>query len=589
MRRNGGAGGSLWVERVSGLGEAGVWVATDAGPELLQRPEVQAWLLSAQQIFVARAEVASVSVVASDAVGRRAFLPLESGVDAVHADAAALPLCFLSGYVADLVDLGAAHDRRQCPMAMLQRWIETATAKGLIHLWLVVDTPSSDSALSFAPLRTVPEISPAGHGRFVPVALPTALPSLRALISLGIDAEWLLGGQSGAQIFVFEMLKGLASRPEIARIVMISEGGAVPRSLDGVAKIAGMSWPDALARGAPLVDIMHRPYQPDADVDYRRYHQIARCVAVTVLDFIAYDNPAYHESSRSWRQHQHAFDDHVRMADCVFAISRHVGSRIERQFAHQLSGPVRTVPLGTDHLLALTDAGTTGEQAPIMQTLVENQRFLLVLGNDFEHKNRDFAVKVFAEMCDRGYEGQLVLAGFHLDRGSSFAHELSGARQHVDRVVRIGVLSVPEKKWLMRRAEVVLYPTSSEGFGLVPFEAAALGTPTAFVRFGPFLETLPGVDASPGWQVGAFADLVFRLMADPAAHVAQVRAAGAVFTWSSHVDQLLDGYRQLLSDGAPWRTRARTLPVRSAGMGRAVEVMASRARRKLRHLFGSAS
>jgi len=588
MSRNGGTDGLLWVERVSGLRDAGVWVATEAGHELLQRAEVQAWLLSAEQIFAASAEVASVSVVASDAAGVRAFLPPGSVVDAAQAGAAALPLCFLSGHVADLVGLGVAHDGQHCPIATFQGWIETATAKGLIHLWLVVDRLSSENALSNAPLRTVPEIFPGGHGRFVPVTLPTAPPSRRVPISLGIDAEWLLGGESGAQVFVFEMLKELASRPEIERIVMISEAGGVPRSLDGVPKVGGVSWPDALARGAPLVDILHRPYQPGADVDYRRYHQVARCVALTVLDFIAYDNPAYHESSRLWRQHQQAFDEHVRLADCVFAISRHVGSRIERQFAHQLSGPVRPVPLGTDHLLAPTDAGATSQRGPMVQAL-ENVRFLLVLGNDFEHKNRDFAVRVFADMCDRGYEGQLVLSGFHLDRGSSFGHELSGARQHVDRVMRIGAVSVTEKRWLMRHAQAVLYPTSSEGFGLVPFEAAALGTPTAFVRFGPLRETLPGVDACPGWRVRAFADHVFRLIADPGAQVAQIHAAGAVLTWSSHVDQILDGYRQLLSDGAPWRTRARSLPVRSAGMGRAVEAIASRARRRLRHLFGRPS
>ena len=121
----------------------------------------------------------------------------------------------------------------------------------------------------------------------------------------------------------------------------------------------------------------------------------------------------------------------------------------------------------------------------------------------------------------------LVMAGFHLHHGSSFDHELSGAGRHSRHVLRMGPVTRPEKTWLLRHADAVLYPTSSEGFGLVPFEAAALGVPTAFVRFGPLRETLPGVGACSGWQLDAFADHVLNLIADPSAQLSQIREAGA--------------------------------------------------------------
>ena len=193
------------------------------------------------------------------------------------------------------------------------------------------------------------------------------------------------------------------------------------------------------------------------------------------------------------------------------------------------------VPLGTDHLVPLSDGAATPGLSAATRPL-ESSEFLLVLGNDFEHKNRDFAVRVFAHMRDRGYRGRLVLAGFHLDAGSSYGHELTGAGGHAEQVVRMGAVSPADKTWLLQHAGAVLYPTSSEGFGLVPFEAAALGVPAAFVAFGPLLETLPGVPASHGWQVEAFADHVFTLLADPATHVARVWAAGAALTWAGHVE-----------------------------------------------------
>ena len=97
----------------------------------------------------------------------------------------------------------------------------------------------------------------------------------------------------------------------------------------------------------------------------------------------------------------------------------------------------------------------------------------------------------------------------------------------------MGSVSRDEKAWLLQHAQAVLYPTSAEGFGLVPFEAAAVGTPTAFVRFGPLAETMPDVDACAAWQVRAFADHVFQLLAVPSRQVTQIRAAAANLTWSA--------------------------------------------------------
>lgn len=548
---------ALWVERIDGLDGCGLWVVCPGGPATLLTPQVAQWRTAAERIMAERAEVASYSIATPD------------------------PVTFLSGRTAELIGISAADDKSFCSAARLEHWMKTATYKGLLHY----------------PLNADP--------------LPAETP---AAISVGIDAAWLSETEGGSQVVVFEMIRELARRPAIDRIVLISGSGELPRAFSGIGKISGLAWPTALANGTPLVDIMHRPYQPGADVDYRRYHQVARCVALTVLDFIAFDNPAYHESTWSWHRYQEAFAENVALADCVFAISRYVGARLEQQLAHQLSGPVRTTLLGTDHLSKSVEATTSlglplqlvpdagapaghpkeGLPPPLAAigpaiSALEGARFLLVLGNDFEHKNRDFAVRVFADMCDRGYDGRLVLAGFHLDLGSSFGHELSGAGRHAEKIVRLASVSNADKVWLLGHAQAVLYPTSAEGFGLVPFEAAALGTPTAFVKFGPLCETLPGVEACAAWQVRPFADHVFGLLEHPDAQVSQIRAAGTALTWSSHVDQVLAGYQDLLSPGAPWRTRARVVPGRQDRLRRTVNAFDYRVRNKLRRLAGKTS
>lgn len=559
--------GSVWVERIPGPNSVEVWVVSELGREVVQRPEVKEWLSSARGIFESNAEVASVSIVSE-------------GRSVTQRGAAALPLCVISGKVSDLVGITGGHDQTSCAVAVFQRWIETATLKGLVHLWLPRVVPAGLPL----PLRAVPAL--AGEPvRFVPADLLVPTEVTTVSISVGVDAAWLLGGESGAQVFVFEMLKELARRPEIRSSVLISDTGGTPRALEGVPKVTGVAWAAALGHGAPIVDIIHRPYQPGEDVDYRRYHRVANAVALTVLDFIAYDNPAYHESAWAWRRYQQAFDENVCLADCVFAISRYVGSRLERQFARRLPGPVRSVPLGTDHLEGGSDSSAGEATGPAVAAL-GGTAFLLVLGNDFEHKNRGFAVRVFADMRDRGYDGKLVLAGFHLDNGSSFGHELSGAGRHADDVVRMGAVSAADKMWLLQNADAVLYPTSSEGFGLVPFEAAAVGTPTAFVAFGPLHETLNGADASPGWQVHPFADYVFRLIADPSAQVGQIRAAGAALTWALHVERILEGYRALVATDTLSRAGAPALPGPTVRLGRRFDAFRYRVTNKLRRLTG---
>jgi glycosyltransferase involved in cell wall biosynthesis len=489
-----------------------------------------AWTAMAQRIFAAHPSVATVSVVSRE-LARSFGYGATRGIEVLQTAAAALPVCFVNERILDLVGTGDRPSQ-----------IDAATRRGLQHAWIVADQGAS---------RTT-DLWPAAAPDSQVVIAALAVPDLDdepGPISLGIDAEWLLGGESGAQVFVFEMVKAMTLNPALDQVVLLSDSGAVPPALRGIAKISGRSWEDAVAGGKQL-DVLHRPYQPGVDTDFVRYRQVARAVAVTVLDFIAYDNPAYHESPFAFRAYQRAFDAKVCEADQVFAISGHIGRRLQRQFAHRLLAPVRPVLLGTDHLDASVQR--TPPTVPTALGELTPKQYLAVLGNDFAHKNRDFAVKVFADLCDGGYQGRLVLAGFHLDAGSTFDDELENAGAHANRVLRVGSLSSTDKTWLLQNAAAVLYPTSSEGFGLIPFEAAALGTPTAFVRFGPLGETMPDVPAADGWRVREFADHVRGLLAEPAAFVAQVNAARQALTWERCAAETIAGYRQMLRHEATW-------------------------------------
>jgi hypothetical protein len=120
-------------------------------------------------------------------------------------------------------------------------------------------------------------------------------------------------------------------------------------------------------------------------------------------------------------------------------------------------------------------------------------------------------LRVFERLCEaHGYEGSLVIAGPEPFYGRSTEAEqrlLDGMSAGVRaRVFRLGQVDEAMKWWLLRTAQLVLYPSVVEGFGLVPFEAAAVGTPS-FGFSGSGLREL--LDAAPclisTWRVDEWA------------------------------------------------------------------------------------
>ncbi len=104
---------------------------------------------------------------------------------------------------------------------------------------------------------------------------------------------------------------------------------------------------------------------------------------------------------------------------------------------------------------------------------------------------------------------------------------------------------------MLRHAALVLYPTSAEGFGLVPFESAMFGTATVSVGFGPLHEVAPDLPVRAlSWDPVDLADACAQLLDDP--HLARrqvdaARSAASTYTWERTAGLLVDVYRTLLS------------------------------------------
>lgn len=370
-----------------------------------------------------------------------------------------------------------------------------------------------------------------------------------------VEASCLGPHEMGTQVATLAQVAALAAHPRVREVLVATPGGSVPGYAQSTLTLPGVRVVplDGLTvEDASDVDVLHRPFQPDGPLPVDEWRGVARRVVLTVQDLVAYDNGHYHLNGWWWSRYRRAMRDAVGAVDAVVTISQDVAHAVRAAALPVAPHAVRVIENGTDHLRA----GTASTRPAAVEERVGDAPFLLVLGASYAHKNRDVAIRAWQLARERYPDLRLVLAGFVVPLGGTRDQEALAALDDDVAPVVLPDVDDAERDWLLEHAAIVLYPTSGEGFGLVPFEAAVFGTPTVFVGFGPLAELLPDVPVvARDWSPQAIAAATEALLGDAAvagAQVDAVRAAGAELTWSRYADGLVDLYLDTLARPATW-------------------------------------
>lgn len=453
--------------------------------------------------------------------------------------------------------------------ASLQEWATAGRHRGLRHLHMTDSGADVARAPSVAALHPVDqrEVDDPSSSR------EDTDPRISGPLSILVDGSWLGPHQTGAQVLTVEAIRALLRNPGVGHVAMIG-----CEQLPAYAADLGHN--EHFSLGARRADIFWYPNQLDHRSAIDAARTWGRRVLTTYLDLIAYDVDAYHASLDSWADYRSLQRRVALASDGITTISADVASRLLAEIPTLDPVRVRPIPLGLDHI-RLPTAPAAGDGRP----------YMLVLGNDFLHKNRDLAIRVWEEVLQRGVSIDLVLAGLHVHASSSQRFEKPLLDRHVDlrgSVRVLGHVTEQERTELLRDAAVVLYPTSAEGFGFIPYEAATLGTPTSFVGFGPLSE-ISGLTTLPqSWSVEELAADVTTLLTDAGARTARV----------SHLKDVIDRltWDRFAEEFVAFATDISTLPVApgallagvsgntaaSAGWAGRARHLAHRARRRLR-------
>ncbi|MGA9285452.1 MAG: glycosyltransferase [Solirubrobacteraceae bacterium] len=388
-----------------------------------------------------------------------------------------------------------------------------------------------------------------GNEQFGP--LPRALSAARRAIkgiTVTIDARCLGPIITGTQVHTLELIRALNRTSEVyVRVITPPQVGQDAmeqlNTMDHVELVPHHAVHAAMAK----TDVAHRPYQVSSSNDLLVLRCAGERQVITHQDLIAYRNPGYFPGYPQWQRYQRLTRQALAAADGVVFFSKHAA---EDSLREDLVDPSRShvAYIGVDH--SYSGIPLSADPPRGIEGLGDSP-MLLCLGTDFRHKNRVFALRLLEALrANHEWNGTVVFAGPRVSHGSSAGEEAAFLATRPDlarSVITLPAVSESEKVWLLERSTAVLYPTTFEGFGLMPFEAAAHDRPCLFASNTALAETLPAELATiVPWDPIESARRINSLLGSPSAMARQIsgiRREGSRFTWSSTADQLMNIYR----------------------------------------------
>jgi glycosyltransferase involved in cell wall biosynthesis len=356
-----------------------------------------------------------------------------------------------------------------------------------------------------------------------------------------IDGRALGYPVTGTQVQLIGLLSGLVRAGADVAVLGPAEIHPTVGTVLGPLRTA-VPFVDRANVGFPA--IFHRPSQVGSLQGLAECLSIGGRLVLTHQDMIADRSSAYAPNASSWLRYRATTVAALASADQIGFFSRHAALDAASDGALELDRAT-VVSLGVDHL------GDTAGVDPADP--LAGRPYLLMLGNAYWHKNRLFALRMLEWLVEqRGWDGGLVLAGGHPSVGSSRSAEAvlrARARSLEGRVAELTHVPHGQQASLYRGAELVLFPSLYEGFGLIPFEAAAMGKACVYSHRSSMRELLPEAGALPSFDLEESGPFVFDLLESNAARERVVEAiaeAARGLTWNRTAAGYLEVYGRAL-------------------------------------------
>jgi glycosyltransferase involved in cell wall biosynthesis len=374
-------------------------------------------------------------------------------------------------------------------------------------------------------------------------------------LRVGIDATALPLQPVGAGNYMIHLLRALARLETDLELVVFSQ--AHGQTLTNVPEQDGFRWivvpdhkpavrlvweqtgfPNLLRRAG--IDLLH-------SLHYTRPLSLPCASVVTFHDMTFFLFPEYHTLAKRLF-FPAAMRYSARTADAIIAISDST-----RQDAMRLLGldPARihTIPLG------ITDEFQPYPHSPKLPEIRQKYRlpnhFILYVGTIEPRKNLPLLLRAYRRVLIQGETPPLVIAG-RMGWGVEPVREIIAELDLVEHIHFTGYIPPEDLPFVYNLADLFVYPSLYEGFGLPPLEALACGIPviTSEVSSMPANMGEAAILVPPADE-NALSTAIRQILSDPKLRLELANKGplqAAKFKWETTARQTLAIYQQVLQN-----------------------------------------
>ncbi|WP_158598214.1 glycosyltransferase [Falsibacillus albus] len=232
----------------------------------------------------------------------------------------------------------------------------------------------------------------------------------------------------------------------------------------------------------------------------------------------------------------------VHLSDELIVCSEYMKEELKKLFNFETSLviPNGVYPLSIDHTLS---------DEKVFAQMIRNRKMVFSIGRMVAEKGFETIIEAAEKLVDQREEICFIIAG----RGPLLDHyrQMVINRGLKDFVYFIGYISDEERNCLFRQADMAVFPSLYEPFGIVALEAMAAKKPVAAARTGGLkgiFNNENGVLFTPGSSV-ELADAVSSLLSNPAkaARIAEnaYKIAITLFGWERISEKTMNVYEDI--------------------------------------------
>ena len=369
-----------------------------------------------------------------------------------------------------------------------------------------------------------------------------------ALLAYGLNRPL-----SGISRYTVELTRALAAVPGGPEVVLLAAGGlgslAKETALEHVTLFGCSKLPGLVTLGSVLIALQARRLQVDivhdpTGVTPFLFGADGAKTVVTVHDVFAWSCPG-HSTLPDMLIYRYWLPRVLPRVDAVSTVSQ----RSKADIMHYLKIPSEKVHVVYRWTHNALYPSIPSEMARVKIHYNLPDGYILYLGSVEERKNLQRLLQACACLWRHGEQRPLVVAG---PRKWKYARIMQAVEELgiADRVIFTGYVPDEDLPALYAGADLFVFPSLYEGFGLPPLEAMACGTPVVCSSSSSLPEVVgdAAVMVDP-YDVEALAEAMHRVLSDAVLRE-ELRTKGLarakMFTWEKAAQETLAVYEQVL-------------------------------------------